>query len=421
MITVVIILIILLLIWFFWRREKSVNFDNNATTEPYREVVSAMSNAAFFGNPSSFYAKSAADVVHHLRELVLSVLGKTDHHCIITSGASESNNLMLRGYPGLVYVSAMEHKTSIECAKKIKAPLIHGDTVDLMIADLQKKHAGYAGSLISVMAVNNETGNMNDMKILDFCRANGATFHSDIAQFFGKFDRTNPIHRKIASADCLSISFHKIHGPVGIGALIIPKNLSLSTQIEGTQNDGIRGGTENVMACAGAIEAILRTLHHRTDKNYWLFKMKNELQAIIAKHCDIECFKKYQGQTDLRAFELSKYAGQKPFGAVFLSRNAINTVLVSFLYKKPCMKRFCNIEFRKTLAENGIKISIGSACSTNQKGASHVLHEMRAPFIIRAGAVRFSVGDFNTAEDFSYFDKVLGAVLKEEPTIEREK
>lgn len=410
------IIIIAIIIIYIWCRTSSVNLDNNATTDPYGEVLRAMVAAAKLGNPSSDYSTEAKNILEKLRCSVLESLGldKTIYRCIITSGASESNNLLLRGFPGKKIVSAMEHKTSIECAQNIGADIVPGDPRDVgWFAHVPHE----TGALLSIMTVNNETGALNPIgEIARMAHRCGMIVHSDIVQFYGKMDLTNPIHADIVkNIDCFSISMHKIHGPTGIGVLVIPRSIILNSQICGTQNDGYRGGTENVMGCAGSIVAIKKTLFGRRTKNEKLYAMNRELRRIIGKYCQIHPYSIYKGQTDSTAHNIAmNYAEPvncqlKPIVAVFLA-DSLNTTLVSFIFKYNSY-RFCNIKFRKAMIENGIKVSIGSACATSLRGSSHVLHEMMAPFIIRAGTVRLSLGDFNCYSDLYYFEKIFRKVM----------
>ena len=279
---IAILLTVIILLIFVIRKccysNEMINLDNNATTKPHKEVLTAMLLAADLGNASSFYAHDAKNILETLRCLILSslMLDKKNYRCIITSGASESNNLILRGFNGPKIISAMEHKTSIECGEQLNAIFISGDPLDRdWISKIPRKTNS---ALLSVMAVNNETGNINPIfdiqrslnPVMQFqdsnfsniqnqlqfqnskmIRQRNILIHTDIAQFYGKFDKNNREHVDlINSADCFSISFHKIYGPVGVGALILPRSIQLKPQITGTQNDGFRGGTENIMACA---------------------------------------------------------------------------------------------------------------------------------------------------------------------------
>jgi len=476
-----IVILIIIFLYYFFNHRMMVNLDNNATTDPHPAVVRAMTAAANYGNASSFYADEAKQVLENLRAATLRSLQlcPRKYKCIITSGASESNNLILRGFIGKCYVSAMEHKTSLDCAEQIGAEIIPGNPQcdDWGIAangvsivnlsdetggnqfaanenawgefgiNMGNKTIGASGNreninvgseninmgnqeninignqenmlaniLVSVMTVNNETGSLNPIaRISRKLKTRGAIIHSDIVQFYGKFDADNPRHREIInSIDCFSISFHKIHGPVGVGALIVPRSLYLRPQICGTQNGGERGGTENIMACAGALAAISITLSGRRRKNFAMHNKLAYLIRTVAATCDMVPFDTFRGKSDRHAYEITQRLFRTNYAAVPLSDNSsFNTLLVAFVKtgKNTNDFRFCNIKFREMMTECGIKISIGSACATGQKGASHVLHELQAPFIIRAGVVRLSLSDYTTYAEIDYFGRMLRKIM----------
>ena len=174
-------------------------------------------------------------------------------------------------------------------------------------------------------------------------------------------------------------------------------------------------------------------MENRTAKNERLIFLKRKLEDIFSKYCEVKPFSIFKGKTDRDAFRIVQNLSSphahpqihrdlrwpifgknvsypKKLLAVPLSINSISTVLVSFILLHPT-ERFCNINFRKLMADNGVKISIGSACATTLKGSSHVLKEMVAPFIIRAGTIRFSLGDYNTENDLNRFEVIFKKIV----------
>ena len=135
--------------------------------------------------------------------------------------------------------------------------------------------------------------------------------------------------------------------------------------------------------------------------------LKEKLLGVFRKYCVEEDVNEYLCGNP---FGVSHF-GDYRYGFVQISKNSMNILLVSFIYKPKDGKRFCNIEFRKKMAENGIYISIGSACNTSQKSASHVLHELGLPFIIRCGTCRFSFDDYNCAEEIDRFEEVFRRII----------
>lgn len=386
----VILIILILIIFFFifeWHGNRVLNFDANATTKMTVRGARAYYYACTkpLLNPSSAYAGIEKKILEDFKKFVLEKVGKPNHICILTSGASESNNLLFRGCGLPVYCSPYEHKTSLECP----------GVVSVNFSEMNNKTG-----LISIMAVNNETGNTFGRHLY---QRPGVILHSDIAQYFGKIETPqSPIN--ITAVDCFSISFHKAHGSLGLGALIIPANMRLDPQIAGTQNGGLRGGTENIPAIYATFESLKEVFHNRVQKNNKLRKLKEKLIKVISEnHLILE-----QPQISLEnkiEQEQSAYLNtcclEKP-GVMFLNipntEPSINTVLVSFIMNKRGM-RFCNIAFRDYLASKNVYVSIGSACNTTRKGASHILHELNLPFIVRCGVIRFSLSDDNNELD----------------------
>jgi len=229
----------------------------------------------------------------------------------------------------------------------------------------------------------------------------------------------------------LSMSFHKMHGPQGIGLLVIKKSLlaRLPAQISGSQNGGKRGGTENLPAIAGAVCAMKITLADRAAKNAKMQRLKNIIVDGLQKEFMPMDFISLRGMSDEDAESKvanSPTSAQKALvvmgstvdGSPDVSRTNPNTLMVSVInlpkldsadsvdsVKQSLYKKFCNIKLKSDLAGAGAIVSIGSACQTGEKGASHVLHALGAPFIVRCGVVRISLSDYSTEADARAFVK----------------
>lgn len=415
----IILVILVLLIFFFifeWHAQRVLNFDANATTR----LTKRGANAYYYActkpllNPSSAYAGVEKCILEDFKKFILQKVGKPGHVCILTSGASESNNLLFRGCGLPVYCSPYEHKTSLECpGVQTIFPFFESKNGSLQTKNEESKNGNEnipSGSLLSIMAVNNETGNTFGNYLY---HRPGVILHSDIAQYFGKIETPrSPID--ITAVDCFSISFHKAHGSLGLGALIIPPNMKLDPQIAGTQNAGLRGGTENIPAIYATFESLKEVFHNRAQKNNKLRELKKKLERVISEnHIILE-----QPVSEFRVGNRSEQEQSAYYntcclrapGVMFLNipgtGPSINTVLVSFIHNKRGM-RFCNIAFRDYLASRGVYVSIGSACNTTRKGASHILHELNLPFIVRCGVIRFSLSDDNCDLDINELSKRL--------------
>lgn len=379
-------IIVIIIILFYLYTVREIYFDNNATVKISKYIAICMYINSY-DNPSSIYAENSKYQLELCKKKILYYTGKQDSICIITSGASESNNLLFHGYTGgRIWVAPIEHKTSLECIKAIGGGIY---TPEITLS---------RGDLVSHMGCNNETGDIYDLIAIGArVKTAGALFHSDIAQLFGKTE-TTAIYK---NCDFLSISFHKLGGPVGIGALIIPAGYKLQPQIFGTQNNGLRGGTENIAACIGARISMEITFKNRQEKNNHLYALCNYFRHMLLKYrCEVAP-EHFMGLGEKVAY-IETFKCKR--AVIFLSKNSINTILVSFINNEEG-RRFCNIKFREELMAHNIKVSIGSACNTSQQGASHILHYMKLPFIVRCGVIRFSFGDSNTFSDIDEFER----------------
>lgn len=459
MIYFVIVVIILILAYLYVRNKSEsiydkIYFDNNSTTQPHKEVVKAITNAAYLGNPSASYSLEAKVKVDELRNKILNWCGVTNetHTCVITSGASEANNFIIRGcvdawngkrenIPTII-LSNIEHKTSLDCATQLeklgRARVVLVKANQNSIINPQNVLTAIRENpntcLVSIMHANNETGGINNISAIGaICKAAKVPFHSDVVQSFGK----TPVNMKIWNVDAISMSFHKMNGPMGLGCLVLDKSTfktnelyGLKAQISGSQNDHLRGGTENVPAIAGACMAMDLTLQNRPIKNTKLEEMKKLLISELSDSFAIHKFARYAGKSDEDALALVKSTTETPASPhekvkalVFLgptddvgypdyNRTLPNTLLLSVINLPggptgtgDAYQRFCNVKLKSDLAAAGAFISIGSACLTSEKGPSHVLKAIDAPFIIRCGVIRISLGDFNTKAQVHNFCK----------------
>jgi cysteine desulfurase len=459
------VVILIILLAYLYVRTKSdsvyskIYFDNNSTTQPHPEVVKAISDSAYLGNPSASYSFGAKAKLDELKNKILSWCNVTNdtHMCIITSGASEANNLVIRGSVDAWYgkrenlptiiLSNMEHKTSLECAAQLEANgkarvvLVKADNNGTInpqsVAVALKQNPNVC--LVSIMHANNETGAINDIAAIgSICQAAQVPFHSDVVQSFGK----TPITMRAWNVNAISMSFHKMYGPMGLGCLVVDraafkigKPNGLQAQIAGSQNDHMRGGTENIPAIAGAYVAMDLTLRDRPNKNAKLEEMKKILISELSDSFAIHKFSRYVGKSDDDALALVKATSETPasptekvkalvvlgptddVGHPDYQQTLPNTLLLSVINLPggptgtgDSYQRFCNVKLKSDLAASSAFVSIGSACLTDEKGPSHVLKALDAPFIVRCGVVRISLGDFNTkAQVYSFCKKFVDA------------
>ena len=464
LLALVIVLLVVLVMVAFRRTQTSnifrdnIYLDNNGTTKPHKDVVNAMTKASYYGNASATYSNAAKIEIQQLREKAAAWADapSNKYQVVITSGASEANNLILRsiveawrasnaGKPHII-LSAVEHKTSLECvnrmadANTVEFTLVNSTKEGIIQPEDIRAAIKPNTALISIMSGNNETGALMDTAaIAAIATSNNIPFHTDAVQTFGKhMPRMNEF-----GIDALSMSFHKMHGPMGIGLLIVKNTLTLEAQIAGTQNYHMRGGTENIPAIAGAVKALDITLSDRSSKNASMQSKKDYIVDFMAQRMMVLDYDMLRGLDDDAAESVTRdgiqydaLSGGKPGargsddnpkGIIFLgpvnnnipdNRSNPNTILLSIISMSDIMgkqhpyNRFCNIKLRSDLAAQNIVLSIGSACNTTEKGASHVLHALDAPFVVRCGVVRISLSDYTTMSEVRAFCHKFHDALK---------
>lgn len=381
----------------------SVYLDNNATTFMHQSTIKEMMKWVNVGNPSS--SNKAAQKAKKLLEdtkLIIRKISGLDYEVIFTSGASEANSFILqsvvkscwkhRGIKPHIITSTVEHKSILLCCQD----LVEHDVAEITYVNVTKSgHLNmqeYVNSfrnntvLVCIMHANNETGAINNIKLIGkIAEQHKVPFYSDTTQSFGKY----PIIPKTVGAFCLSA--HKFNGPSGIGAIVIHpkfvKNYFLKPIIFGTQNDGLRGGTENIIGIAGMRHALTRMIQKREEKNKYMCMLKSYLLKKLSQVCAIY---KYEDYTPLK----------NPAIVIFsdTSDNYLcNTLLLSYVkYSEPY---YCNAEIKKKLEKYGFIVSIGSACNTNSKHASHVIDALGVDNIIRKGVIRISFHELVTKKN----------------------
>ncbi len=279
--------------------------DYQATTPMDPRVLDAMLPYfnTHFGNPHSrnhIYGWNAENAVEKARFEIANLIGANPKEVIFTSGATESNNLALKGVAEFygdkkrhIITTVTEHKCVLEACRYLEGkgfdvtylPVLKSGLIDL---DLLEKEIREDTFLVSIMAVNNEIGVIQPLeKIGKLCRSKGVFFHTDAAQAFGKI----PLDVKAMNIDLMSISGHKIYGPKGIGALYVGKQprVRLKAQIHGgDQERGMRSGTTATPLCVGLGKAAelafsqMKSDHARILelRNYFYQKLTNSLESI---------------------------------------------------------------------------------------------------------------------------------------------
>jgi len=347
-----------------------------------------------FGNPHSrqhAWGWEAAKAVDAARGRIAALINASPHEIVFTSGASESNNLAIKGVAERlrdrgthIVTIATEHKSVLDACQRLTHSGCEVTVVGVRpdgIVDLdQLRQAMKPGTiLVSVMAANNEIGTVQPLaEIGALARQHGALLHTDAAQAAGKV----PIDVQAMHIDLLSMTAHKFYGPKGAGALFIRKSkpkLALPAQIDGGgQENGIRSGTLNVPGIVGLGRA--------------------------AEICRLEMAEEGARLATLRDRLLGRLRAQ-------LDNVRVNGTLEHRLPHNLHVS-FEGVEGEALLMALGdIAVSTGSACSSGSQKPSHVLQAIGAVGDTAGASVRFGLGRTTTADDVDYAAERVTAVV----------
>lgn len=401
-----------------------IYMDNNAISIMSPKTISEMVKWCNKGNPSASHASAKecaaliADFKARIAQHINAPLDKM--RIIITSGATESNNTILKsvqksynrakGKPHFI-ASAVEHSSILDALDQLKQnnqidlDIIAPQPSGCMAPDDFIKKIRHNTALIICMHANNETGALNDIgELTRMAHARNVPVFSDLVQTFGR----HPIDWNKCDIDAFSVSFHKFGGCAGSGALAIREEFLSGYHIEplicGSQNDHLRGGTENMPTIAACRNALMEIRENRKEKNEHLWKMKKRFLERLSKILTIVEY------TDFLLAEEKKTAPlctNRVFIVLLSPRNSLtNTILIS-VYDYAGI--ICNAKIKKHMEAQNVIVSIGSACNTGKKNASHVLYAMKCNESIKRGTIRISLYDGNTEKQI---DAALTALIK---------
>ena len=343
-----------------------VYLDYAATVPMLPEVVKAMREAEerYFANASALHTPGhlAMNQIEETREILARLINAKPEEIIFTSGASESNNTVIRTYEGCeIETSLYEHHSVIEAAK-------------VYSGEGQPK-------LYSYMLANNEIGEYLDVaEIVKKAHETGAYVHSDLTQVLGKI----PVDVKALDIDYATFSAHKIGGPIGVGALYVKKGVPFKPLIiGGNQEHKRRGGTYNTVGIIGFGAALKKLEAEKTWKKY--DKEVRKLRDSLAERI------------------LAEVTG-----------SSLNTPLDNSL------PNILNVSFQAAEGESiqlyldaeGVVVSTGSACASGDGKPSHVLMaKSGGDAEVAHSSVRFSFGPENTMEDVEKVMEVLPGII----------
>jgi cysteine desulfurase len=375
-----------------------VYLDNHATTRPDPRVVAAMMPyfTEIYGNAASISHKfgwDAAEAVDRAREQVAKAIGADAKEIVFTSGATESNNLALKGpldylkRKGDHIVSAVsEHKAVVDPLKRLaregwRVTFVPCDPTGLVSAEAVEAAMTDHTVLISVMAANNEVGTINPIAAIGrLCHDRGILFHTDATQAVGKL----PIDVRRDGIDLLSLSAHKLYGPKGIGALYVrrrdPQVRLLPLFDGGGHERGFRSGTLAVPLIVGFGEACRIAGDEREADHERIFNLRERLHCGMLERID--------------GLKLNGHPTDRLAGNLNLSFQGVDGEALM-------------------MAMRDVAVSSGSACSAANPEPSHVLLAMGLDEDMARASLRFGLGRFTTAEEIDFaVDSVASAVTR---------
>lgn len=362
-----------------------IYMDNHATTPIAQEVLDVMIPyyTTHFGNAASshLFGTKAKEAVDKARQQVADLLSCQTEEIIFTSGATESDNLAIKGTAyankdkgNHIITSAAEHHAIIDTCNALETEgfettYLPVDRFGMVDPDKVEEAITPQTILISIMYANNEVGTINPLRdIADIASKHGVLFHSDAVQGIGKLESD----MDVLGLDMASITAHKIYGPKGVGALYIREGSRVKPLFYGGGHEnGIRSGTLNVAGIVGlgaACKTCQNAMKEKTEEKV-VADLRDTLQQKI--------------ESRLQDIHLNGHPEKRLSGNLNLSFKGVQSQ--SFL-----------------MGLKNVAVSTGSACDSESITPSHVLTAMGIPNELAVTAVRFGLGRYNTAEEVDF-------------------
>lgn len=363
---------------------RPIYLDNHATTPVDERVLAAMLPyfTEHFGNPSSInhvYGWETEAAVKKSREILATAINATPEEIVFTSGATEANNLAIKGVAEAYFQKgqhiitvATEHSAVLDPCKYLQTLGFEITVLPVQkdgLIDLNELEKAFRSDtiLVSVMAANNEIGVLQPLaEIGEMCRGRGVIFHSDAAQAIGKI----PLDVQAMQIDLMSLTAHKVYGPKGIGALYVrrrnPRVRLAPQQHGGGHERGMRSGTLYTPQIVGFGKAVEIAVQAQATENQHLSQLRQRLWEQLSV---------------LEGIHLNGHPTQRLAGNLNISVEGVDGAAL-MLGLQPVMA-----------------VSSGSACSSATTAPSHVLTALGHSEQLAYASVRFGIGRFNTTEE----------------------
>jgi cysteine desulfurase len=366
------------------KTNKPIYLDYSATTpideRVVTEMIKYMGPEGVFGNPASrshAYGWTAEKAVEQARQQIADLVGADSREIIFTSGATESDNLAIKGSAHFnkkrgqhIITCKTEHKAVLDSCRQLEREgyeVTYLDPEENGLVDLEKLKAAMRDdtTLVSIMHVNNEIGVIQDIEAIgNACRERKIIFHVDAAQSAGKV----PMNLESLPVDLMSFSAHKIYGPTGMGALYVQRKprVRLEAQMHGGGHErGMRSGTLATHQIVGMGEAFRIANEEMATENERLITLRNRL---------------WDGLKDMEEVYINGDIEQRVAGNLNISFNYVEGESL--------------LKALKDLA-----ISSGSACTSASLEPSYVLRALGRNDELAHSSIRFSMGRYTTNED----------------------
>ncbi|MCC5636082.1 IscS subfamily cysteine desulfurase [Nostoc sp. CHAB 5844] len=374
-----------------------IYLDYHATTPVDERVLAAMLPyfTEKFGNPASInhvYGWEAEAAVKQTREILAAAINATPEEVVFTSGATEANNLAIKGVAEAYFQKgqhiitvATEHKAVLDPCEYLKTlgfeiTILSVQKDGLIDLNQLEKACRSDTILVSVMAANNEIGVLQSLaEIGEICRDRNIIFHTDAAQAIGKI----PLDVQAMKVDLMSLTAHKVYGPKGIGALYVRRRnprVQLAPQQHGGGHErGMRSGTLYTPQIVGFGKAVEIALAEQATETERLTQLRQSLWLQLSQ---------------LEGIHLNGHPTQRLAGSLNISVEGVDGAALS-LGLQPVMA-----------------VSSGSACSSAVTAPSHVLTALGHSEQLAYASVRVGIGRFNTAEEIDIVGKHAIATIQ---------
>jgi len=363
-----------------------IYLDNAATTPTDQRVLEAMYPyfTEYYGNPSTFYSlgRKSRNAVEEARSLIAALLGAAkSEEIVFTSGGSESNNLVIKGLAlqqksrgNHIVTTKIEHNSVLKTCQALEesgfsVTYLPVDRYGMISLEDLNNALTPQTTLITIMTANNEVGTIQPVEeIAALAFEKGIVFHTDAVQAVGTLE----VNAAKMGVDALSVSSHKFYGPKGVGAALVKKHLELFSLIHGgEQENHLRAGTENVPGIVGMAKALELAYREREERNHKIKPLRDKLiKGVLERIPEVLL----TGHPEKRTANSASFAF-KGVEAGWLLR---------------------------ALAESGICVSSGSACSSKSTAGSHVLMALGLSDDMVQGSLRITIGKHNREPEIDF-------------------